>query len=182
MATIKHLPAKRGKAQKTTTPSTAERTATAPFNTSKHGVHNKTQIISEESAEGLALLSAEYHEQYLPANPAEHALVETLIKSEWTLRRLRRTEVEIWEQVSNKILADRGPDGVVTAGETFAAASDQFVRFQRVVDSCERNYHRAHKELQRLRDATAQSGASGRRGSVLQFPQPPRRTEPPSSE
>ncbi|MGA3237680.1 MAG: hypothetical protein ABSG03_15405 [Bryobacteraceae bacterium] len=181
MATIKRLPAKRGKAQKTTIPSTAERTATAPFNTSKHGVHNKTQIISEESAEGLALLSAEYHEQYLPANPVEHALVETLIKCEWTLRRLRRTEVEIWEQVSDKILADRGPDGVVTAGETFAAGSDQFLRFQRVVESYERNYHRAHKELQRLRAAMPQSGsASGRRGSILQFPQPPRRTEPPS--
>jgi hypothetical protein len=172
MATIKQLPANRRKAPKSTGPSAV-----------KTGVHtNKTQIIGDESAEGLATLSAEYHEQYLPANSAERALVDTLVNNEWSLRRLRRAEIEIWDQVSDKILADRGPNGVVTAGETFAAGSDQFVRHQRAVDSCERNYHRAHKELQRLRAASLKSETSGRRASVLQFPQPPRSTEPPSSE
>jgi hypothetical protein len=171
MATIKQLPANRRNASKSG-PSAVKR-----------GVHtNKTQIIGDESAEGLALLSAEYYEQYLPANSAERALVDTLVNNEWSLRRLRRVEIEIWDQVSDKMLGERGPNGVVTAGETFAAGSDQFVRHQRAVDSCERNYHRAHKELQRLRAASLKSGTSGRRGSVLQFPQPLRSSEPPSGE
>jgi hypothetical protein len=164
-----------------------------PKNTGLHTVDavlkhaNKTQIIGDESAEGLALLSAEYREQYLPSNAAEHALVDALVNSEWSLRRLRRTEIEIWDQVSDKILSGKGPDGVVTSGETFAAASDQFIKHQRAVDSCERNYFRALKELRRLRTTPSQSGhaqsaAAGRRGSVLQFPQPPRRSEPPSGE
>jgi len=170
MATIKQLPANRRKAPKGL--SAVEKGIGA----------NKTQIIGDESAEGLALLSAEYHEQYLPANSAERALVDTLVNNEWSLRRLRRAEIEIWDRVSDKILAEKGPTGVVSAGETFAAASKQFVQYQRTVDSCERNYHRALKELQRLRAASLKSATSSRRGSVLQFPQPPRRAESPGSK
>src|SRR5580692_10716719 len=169
MATIKH-PSNRANAKKTTRPG-------ADASPLKPGSHaNKIQIIGDESAEGLDLLRAEYHEHHLPANSTEHALVDALVDNEWSLRRLRRSEIEIWDRVSDKILADRGPDGVVTAGETFAAGSAEFVRHQRTVDSCERNYHRALKELQRL-----QAGRTSRRSPLLQFPQPPKRTEPPSS-
>jgi hypothetical protein len=174
MAITKQPAAKRRNAQKTGGSTTADGQAASPSNTRKPGVHASAVIPFEESPESLANLAAEYHEQYLPDNPAEHALVEILIKSEWSLRRLRRTEAEIWDQVSDKLLAGKGPGGTVTSGETFAAASGQFLRHQRTVDSCERNYHRAHKELQRLQDERQSKSASGR---VLQFPQPPGRTE-----
>jgi hypothetical protein len=173
MAITKQPAAKRRNAQKTGGSRTAEGKAASRSNALKPGIHANTVIPFEESPEGLATLAAEYHEHLLPDNPAEYALVETLVKSEWSLRRLRRTEAEIWEQVSDKLLADKGPGGVVTAGETFAAASGRFLRHQRTVDACERNYHRALKELQRLQ-AARQSKPSGR---VLQFPQPPGRTE-----
>jgi hypothetical protein len=172
MAINKPPAAKRRNAQKTTGALTTGGKAASSFNPLKPA---KTLIIGDESAEGRARLADEYHDDLQPANPAEHALVEALIENEWRLRRLRRTEVEIWEQVSDKLLAGKGPDGVVTAGETFAAASGEFVRHQRVVESCERNYHRALKELERL-----QSKRTPAQGSVLQFPQPPRRTEPQS--
>jgi hypothetical protein len=164
MATTKQPAGKRRNAPKTGGPSTAEGKAASPTN---------TLIPFEESPEALAHLAAEYHEHHLPANTAEHALVETLVKCEWSLRRLRRTEAEIWETVSDKLLAGKGPGGSVTSGETFAAASGQFLRHQRTVDACERTYHRALKELQRLR-AARELKPSGR---VLQFPQPPGRTE-----
>ncbi len=179
MAITKQPAAKRRKAPKTAGSRAAEGEAASGSKTLKSGVRAHTLIPFEESAEGLANLAAEYHEQYLPANPAEYALVEALVKNEWSLRRMRRTEAEIWEQVSDKLLEEKGPGGVVTSGETFAAASGQFVRHQRAVDSCERNYHRALKELQRLQAARQSKSASGR-GSILQFPQPPRRTEPQS--
>jgi hypothetical protein len=174
MAITKPPAAKRRNAQKTGGSSTAEGQAASRSDALKPGSRANTLIPFEESPESLANLAAEYHEQYLPANPAEHALVEILIKSEWSLRRLRRTEAEIWGQVSDKLLAGKGPGSVVTSGETFAAASVQFVRHQRTVDSCERNYHRAHKELQRLQAARQSKSTSGR---VLQFPPPPGRTE-----
>jgi hypothetical protein len=177
MADTKQPAAKRRHAQETAGSRTAEGKAASRVEALKPGVHANTVIPFEESAEGLAHLAAEYHEHHLPANAAEFDLVETLVKNEWSLRRLRRTEAEIWEQVSDKLLAEKGPGGVVTSGETFAAASGQFVRHQRAVEACERNYHRALKELRRLK-APPQSGpgqsktASGR-GSLLQFPQPP---------
>jgi hypothetical protein len=173
MAIIKQPAAKRRNAPK----NAGSRTTASKAASRSNDLERSTLISFDESAESLATLGAEYHELYEPADAAEHALVETLIKSEWSLRRLRRTEVEIWERVSDRLLAEKGPTGVVTAGETFAAASGQFVRHQRVVDSCERNYHRALKELQRLQAARQSASTSGR-GSVLQFPQPPRRTEP----
>jgi hypothetical protein len=165
MAITKQPAAKRRNAPKTT----ASGADASPSN----AVKPVKTLMFEESADALATLAAEYHEHCLPANAAEHALVETLIKSEWSLRRLRRTEAEIWEQVSDKLLEAKGPGGVVTSGETFAAASGQFVRHQRVVESCERAYHRAMKELERL-----QSKRTPERGSLLQFPQPPKRTDP----
>jgi hypothetical protein len=174
MAITKQPAGKRRNAEKTGGSPAAEGQAASRSNALKPGIHTSTLIPFEESAEGLAGLAAEYHEQFLPDNPAEHALVETLVKSEWSLRRLRRTEAEIWERVSNQLLAGKGPGGVVTSGETFAAASGEFVRHQRTVDSCERNYHRAHKELQRLQAARQSKSTSGR---VLQFPQPSGRTE-----
>jgi hypothetical protein len=176
MATTKQPAAGRRKAQKTTGQGTAESKATSPVKAAKRNVHvNKVQILGDESAEGLAFLSAEYHELYNPENSIEHALVDALVNNEWSLRRLRRTEIEIWDRVSNQILAKKGPNGVVTAGETFAAGSAEFVRHQRTVDACERNYFRALKELQRI-----EAARTSRR--VLQFPQPPKGTEPPSSE
>jgi hypothetical protein len=85
-------------------------------------------IRKPEIAGDLAELTAELHQQHRPANPTERFLVDTLIHNQWRLRRLRRAEADLWQHAPGEALE----------------------RLQRIVNSCERSYHRALKELQRL--------------------------------
>jgi hypothetical protein len=101
-----------------------------------------------ESAEDLAELAAEYHELYSPANVDERFLVDTLVNNEWRLRRLRRVEAELWQSASNAFLEKNTEVPACSSGDAFATAAPTFDRLQRVVNSCERAYHRALKELQ----------------------------------
>ena len=102
----------------------------------------------DESAEDLAELAAEYHEHHSPADPGQRFLVDTLVNSEWRLRRLRRVEAELWEHATNAFLAENIEVQACSSGDAFATAAPTFERLQRVVNSCERAYHRALKELQ----------------------------------
>ena len=68
----------RRNAQKSTGPTTPDGKASSGFNALKHGIDAKQQIVFDESQEDLAHLEAEYRPQYLPANPAERFLVDTL--------------------------------------------------------------------------------------------------------
>jgi hypothetical protein len=108
-----------------------------------------------ETEEDLLHLTAEYHEQYQPANPTERLLVDTLINNEWRLRRLRCVEAELWQSESDLVIQRNYREEAeepfdVTAGETFAQGLKSFTLVQRVINAVERNFHRALKELQRL--------------------------------
>jgi hypothetical protein len=136
--------------QKSTGPRTAAGKAASRCNAVKHGIFATTQIMFDESAEDLADLAAEYHEHHSPADPGERFLVDTLVNNEWRLRRLRRVEAELWEHATNTFLVNNTEAAACSSGDAFATASPTFERLQRVVNSCERIYHRALKELQRL--------------------------------
>jgi hypothetical protein len=173
MPTQKQIAANRRNAQHSTGPRTPAGKAATRFNALKHGIHAKEQIMFGETEEDLLHLAVEYHEQYAPANPTERLLVDTLINNEWRLRRLRCTEAELWQSESEIVIQrklderDQQEDAyepeetdeperprvpvVVTAGETFAQGLKSFTIVQRVINSCERNLHRALKELQRLK-------------------------------
>jgi hypothetical protein len=158
-------------------------------NAPRHGINAKEQIMFGETEEGLLHLTAEYHEQYQPANPTERFLVDTLINNEWRLRRLRCTEAELWQSESDLVMQRKEQDEPdepvnVSAGETFAQGLKSFLIVQRIINSCERNLHRALKELQRLQSkhpAQTEQGetTSAPTASLRQFPpQPP--PAPPS--
>jgi hypothetical protein len=110
----------------------------------------------DEKPEDLAGLSAEYHEQFAPAAPEECALVDALVHTEWRLRRMRRIEARLWIDASGLYLI-RNIDYTITAtsGGAFGADSAIFERLQRVVNSCERAYHRTAHELERLQAVRA---------------------------
>jgi hypothetical protein len=133
--------------QKSSCPRTTEGQAASRYDAVKHGIFATTQIMFDESAEDLADLAAEYHGQYSPANPKERFLVDTLVNNEWRLRRLRRVEAELWEHATNTFLAANSEAPACSSGDAFASASPTFERLQRVVNSCERTYHRALKKL-----------------------------------
>jgi len=147
MATVKQTAANRMNAQKSTGPRTTEGKAASRYNALKHGIFATTQIMFDEKAEDLAELAAEYHEHHSPADPDARFLVDTLIANEWRLRRLRRVEAELWQSASNTFLANNAEAPACSSGDAFATATPTFERLQRVVNACERAYHRALKQL-----------------------------------
>jgi hypothetical protein len=145
MATVKQTAANRMNAQKSTGPRTTEGKAASRYNALKHGIFATTQIMFDEKAEDLAELAAEYHEHHSPSDPDARFLVDTLIANEWRLRRLRRVEAELWQSASNTFLANNAEAPACSSGDAFATATPTFERLQRVVNACERTYHRALK-------------------------------------
>src|SRR5580693_4881741 len=154
MSTLKQQEANRLNAEKCTGPRTAEGKAASRYNALKHGIHAELEVMYDEDAEDLASLTAEFHEQFSPANPNERSLVDSLIRNEWHLRRLSRVEADLWMFHSCTITLAGCEDGKdhewKSTGEAYTKAHACFDRLQRAVNSHERNYHRAFKELNRL--------------------------------
>ncbi len=152
MATTAQINANRRNALKSTGPRSAAGRAVSRFNALKTGIYGREQVIRGESAATLDALAAEYHERWRPATPEARALVDSLVSSEWLLRRLRKAEAQYWEYKMDSVLTlDRDNP----LGQTVANGAETFARLQRRIDSAERNFHRALKELRRQADAPA---------------------------
>ena len=151
MATPKQTAANRANAQESTGPRTTAGKSVSRFNALKHGIYAIHQIMFNEKPEDLAELAAEYHELYSPADSKQRFLVDTLVHNEWRLRRTRRVEAELWLTASNSFLVKNIETTITcTSGDAFATDSSTFERLQRIVNSCERAWHRALKELEHL--------------------------------
>src|SRR5262245_7402704 len=149
MATPKQIEANRRNARKSTGPRTVAGKAVSSMNALKTGIDAQSSVIRGEDPNTLQLLTAEYYDRYQPATPEARALVDTLISSDWLLRRLRAAEAQLWEHAFER--QDRWDDDTgAPLGDAFAANSQAFSRLQRRIDSAERNYHRALKELRRV--------------------------------
>ena len=151
-STFKQQEASRANAQKSTGPRTAAGKAQSRFNALKHGIFAVHQIMFDEKPEDLAELSAEYHEHHNPTDSDQRFLVDTLVHNEWRLRRMRRVEADLWRRAYATFLVKNIEVTLkCTSGDAFATDSSTFERLQRVANSCERIYHRALKELHRLK-------------------------------
>jgi hypothetical protein len=155
MRTTKQIAASRANGQKSHGPVTQEGKANSRYNALKHGIHAESQVMFDETAEALAELAAELHEQYSPADATERFLVDTLVHNEWRLRRLRRVEADLWQTGVDSFLDDQTEKQEATSGQAFATIAPAFERLQRIVNCCERNYHRALKQLIALQVARA---------------------------
>jgi hypothetical protein len=142
-------------AQQTTEPAPGAQAETR-YNACKHGIHAEAQVMFDEAAEDLADLTAELHQQYTPADATERFLVDTLVSNEWRLRRMRNVEADLWQTGVDAYLNTHTEMERATSGDAFATTGPAFERLQRIVNSCERNYHRAFKELAALQVARAQ--------------------------
>jgi hypothetical protein len=149
MSTRKQRAASRANGQKSQGPITTAGKANSRYNALKHGIDAKQQIMVGESAEDLADLAAEYHELYSPTNADERFLVDTLINNEWRLRRLRCVEADLWLSAT-KSVQQAGEVGQAGLGDAFTGCGPAFDRLQRIMNSCQRQYDHARKELQSL--------------------------------
>jgi hypothetical protein len=166
MSTPKQAAASRANSQKSTGPRTTAGKTASRFNALKHGIFANYQIMFDETAEDLAELAAEYHEHHKPADPDQRLLVDTLIANEWRLRRMRRVEAALWEQAANRFFTEHPESEACNSADAFATNSGSFERLQRMVNGCERNYHRALKELQRQKSRVL-PGAATKVGQAL---------------
>jgi hypothetical protein len=173
MATPQQTEANRQNAQKSTGPRSAEGKAASRFNALKSGIDAQAQVIPGEDPGQLEVLVAEYQERFETATPERRMLVDTLVNSEWLLRRLRRAEASFWQyeahRTESNYNSNEHPEGrVLYHGDRV------FDRLQRRVDAIDRNYHRALKELQSLETAAAGQPVE----SPAEPPEPPA-TSPP---
>jgi len=148
MSTRRQRAASRANGQKSQGPVTTEGKSKSRFNALKHGIHAQQQIMFTESADDLALLAAEYHELHSPANADERFLVDTMINNEWRLRRLRCVEADLWLATHNLFLEKNAEIEKADHGDAFTASGPAFERLQRIINSCERHYRNARKDLQ----------------------------------
>jgi hypothetical protein len=178
MSTQKQIEANRLNAQKSTGPRTPAGKSVSRMNALKTGIDAESQVIRGESAAALAALTAEYYDRYQPATPEHRALVDTLISSDWLLRRLRLAESQLWEHAFERM--DRwDSETEAPLGEAFSSNSQAFSRLQRRIDSADRNYHRALKELRRLQPPAAPH--PDKIGFVPQASPTPAQTPPPAA-
>jgi len=130
--------------------------APSPFNSINPGTDGNLHPMFGESAGDFATLDAEYRQLYAPANPVERCLVDTLVNNDWRLRRLRCVEADLWA-VAILLVEKPGGAEVLSSGEAFVAGGKEFDRVQRTINACERNYHRALKELRRCHAEVGQA-------------------------
>jgi hypothetical protein len=161
MSTRKQRAAIRRAAEKSTSPGATFGEAESRYNALKHGIDAKFQGMFTQSAEDLAQLDAEYRELYNPADALERFLVDTLINSEWRMRRLRCVEADLWVAGSNLYLDKKFDDiDAPGSGDASKTGPRAFDRLQRTLNALERTYYRALKELQRSQAARAKLDSS----------------------
>jgi hypothetical protein len=140
MATDKQIAANRLNAQKCCGPTSPEGRANSSQNALKTGLDAKSEVIRTESHADYETLTAEYYARFHPTLPEERCLVDTLIKSEWLGRRYLRADAAVWEQRFDEIKCE-------AIGRVFRERSDIFARVERRINSAQRNFQSALKQL-----------------------------------
>jgi hypothetical protein len=191
MSTQRQIDANRLNATKSTGPRSHQGKAVSSQNALKSGLDAESQFVWGESREDFAALQHEYIDRFQPLTPEERFYVDTLIRNEWTLRRLFRAESHLWEYQT--IRADRSEG--TPLGAALMAADQAFRRLQRRITLAELSYKDALAELDRLQRARApfasaqtasqsqpDTGDSPELGSFLQAPaEAPQSSIPPDS-
>src|SRR5580765_5150334 len=150
MPTEAQINANRRNAQKSTGPTTPEGKARSSLNALKSGIDAWSHIIPGEDPAELEALTAAFVLHFRPADPIQLSLVDTLISAEWTQRRLRRIEAQLWnyqvecldKTLSHADFIDASIQHNSTLGHAYQNALDPFSRIQRRIDSTNRMYLR----------------------------------------
>src|ERR1035437_3713408 len=96
MSTIRQIEANRRNAQQSTGPTSVTGKAVSSMNAFKTGIHAKSLVLPSEHLADLEQLIDEHYQRHLPASPEARDSVDDLIYCEWTLRRLRAADTQMW--------------------------------------------------------------------------------------
>ena len=187
MASPAQIAANRLNAQKSTGPRSDEGKAASRFNALKHAANAKSLVIPGEAEDALDDLSASYYEHFQPVGPVEALLVEKIVSADWTQRRMRRLET----QVFNALIAQQDESEKNPLGAAFlqdCKGANALTQIFRRHEAAGREWFRATKELRQLqaqRIAIAFQAARPIRPAAPQPPMPlpePVRTPAPQSQ
>jgi hypothetical protein len=117
------------------------------MNALKSGIYSKSLIIPGEDPAHLDTLLDEYFERYRPTVPEQRDLVDILVRSTWTLRRLASAEAQILAYQMDRTykLNAKAP-----LGHAFRECDATLARLQRCINSTQKNFRDALHELERL--------------------------------
>src|SRR4051794_18650807 len=93
MATLRQIEANRRNALKSTGPKSAK--SKTGLNALKTGIHSETAVLPCEDRAAHDALVADHYARFAPNLPEERVYVDEIIRCEWLLRRLQRTETEL---------------------------------------------------------------------------------------
>jgi hypothetical protein len=148
MATPAQILANRANAQKSTGPRTAEGKAASRLNALQHGLDAASLILPGEDPAAYEALAANYQGEFRPRTPSEHFHVDTMLRADWSKRRLQLQEAELYRRV----LAEAGEGAhIVDAILSGTPAAKLLARVQRQIVAFERAWYRANAELLRAR-------------------------------
>jgi hypothetical protein len=129
MATPSQLLANRANAQKSTGPRTDAGKATSSLNALKHGLDSQSITIPGEDPAEFDTFADQYRDEFHPRSVSESFHVDTMIRADWTKRRLQRMETDLYRAV----LAESNTTNLVTAIMSGTPTAKFLTRIQRQI-------------------------------------------------
>ena len=150
MSSLRQVEANRLNSQQSTGPCSVEGKARSSRNALKSGIDSDSLLIFREDCSAVQILFREYYDRHQPAIPEERALVDTLARAEWMLRRLTRIESQVWdyqmlEMQKQSQLAEKD-----FYGQVYPMIEKTLARLQHRINSFDRSYRAALRDLQKL--------------------------------
>ena len=93
----KHREANRQNAQHSTGPNTPEGKAAIRFNALTYGLRTRSTILEDENAADYSQLWDELEADWLPQTRTERCYLETMVTSQWLLKRVAESERRIYD-------------------------------------------------------------------------------------
>ena len=156
MASPAQLSANRANAKLSTGPRSAEGKAASSRNAVKLGIYSECPIIKGEDPASLKQLTDAYYAHFEPVGPVEAMLVDTCIRTQWTMQRLVRIEAEIYDLRTRE---QENSDLPLGAGFVYDTEhGDSLMKIARRLLACQREWHKclkALRDLQRTREGLA---------------------------
>ena len=174
MASDRQIAANRENAKRCCGPTSPTGKAISSQNALKHGLDSKSEVMRCESRPDYEALIAEYYERFQPTVPEDRCLVDMLIKSEWHSRRYMSIDAGIWER-GFLVINDR------SLGRVFELSGKAFDRVDRRINSAQRNFQNALKQLMDIRAKRAKEPEIGTEPPLTVEPAPPLSAEPTPS-
>jgi hypothetical protein len=149
MATQKRIAASRQNGAKSHGPITDEGKARSSRNAIRHGLLSHTVVLDDEDPKEFKALLDQHVAKFQPNGDIEHQTVEEMAICRWKLRRLNIIETTLIDDHSR----DNGyeDDADLSIAEAFVTHRHSIAQLERYSARLTRQYHRAFRHLQDLR-------------------------------